>query len=442
MDLAGTHKQGNTNFDNRAFYKFFENSIAVMLLIDPVTQYIADANPAAEKFYGWGRFRLIQMRIDQINTLSTEAIRVEMEKARKQERSYFRFKHRKADGTVCPVEIFSSKVNIEGKEYLHSIIHDISSTIEAETKLQENYKLVKNLAEQVPGVVYQYRLYPDGHSAFPYSSPGMWDIYEVTPEQVLEDASPVFTRLHPDDYDYIARTINESAKNQTIYESEFRVILPKQGLRWRHCNAKPELMDDGSTLWHGIIQDITERKNAETELAHWHNLMKYIIEHNQSAVAVHDKNLNYLYVSQRYLDDYRVNEKDVIGKHHYDVFPDLPQKWRDVHQRALTGEVIGADNDPFYHDDGTVDWTRWECRPWYEADGSIGGIIVYTEVINEQIRREQEIKQLNERLKILIEAVKELSTAQTLEAVQQIVVASARKLTGSDGATIVFRENE
>ena len=75
-----------------------------------------------------------------------------------------------------------------------------------------------------------------------------------------------FTRLHPDDYDNIVETITESARNQTFYHSEFRVILPKQGLRWRMCDAKPELLEDGSTLWYGIITDITERKQGEEAL--------------------------------------------------------------------------------------------------------------------------------------------------------------------------------
>lgn len=136
----------------------------------------------------------------------------------------------------------------------------------AAEELRRSYDLLNNLTEQVPGVVYQYRQYPDGRSAFPYSSRGMWDIYEVTPEEVREDASPVFTRLHPDDYDYIVETITESARNQTLYESEFRVVLPQQGERWRYCSAKPDLMPDGSTLWYGIITDITARKNIEREL--------------------------------------------------------------------------------------------------------------------------------------------------------------------------------
>ncbi|HPF51546.1 MAG TPA: PAS domain S-box protein [Draconibacterium sp.] len=143
---------------------------------------------------------------------------------------------------------------------------DITEQKIAEIKLQESYNLLNNLTSMVPGVVYQYRLYPDGRSAFPISSPGMNDIYEVTPDEVKEDASLVFTRIHPDDYDSIVETINESAEKLTLYHSEFRVILPKQGLRWRVCDAKPERLEDGSTLWYGIISDITERKNAEKEI--------------------------------------------------------------------------------------------------------------------------------------------------------------------------------
>jgi len=137
----------------------------------------------------------------------------------------------------------------------------------ADQQLAQSQSLLENLARLVPGVIYQYRLYPDGRSAFPYSSPGMNDIYEVTPEEVREDATPVFGRLHPDDYDDVANAIGESARTLQTFYCEFRVVLPRQGLRWRWSQAHPERTEDGGTLWHGIILDITARRQTEAEKA-------------------------------------------------------------------------------------------------------------------------------------------------------------------------------
>lgn len=136
-----------------------------------------------------------------------------------------------------------------------------------EPDYRENHKMLVNLTAQVPGVVYQYRLYPDGSSAFPFSSTGMNDIYEFSPEEVREDATPVFGRLHPDDYDRVAAAIQESARTLEPFHCEFRVVLPRQGLKWRLSDALPERMEDGSTLWHGTISDITERVESESALA-------------------------------------------------------------------------------------------------------------------------------------------------------------------------------
>ncbi|MBI5548245.1 MAG: PAS domain-containing protein [Deltaproteobacteria bacterium] len=131
---------------------------------------------------------------------------------------------------------------------------------------QADERLVK-LSQLVPGVIYQYRLFPDGRSCFPYSSSGMNDIYEVTPEEVREDATPVFGRLHPDELASTTAAIHESARTLALFHWEFRVVLPRQGLRWRECSATPERLSDGGTLWHGIITDISDRKRAEEEKA-------------------------------------------------------------------------------------------------------------------------------------------------------------------------------
>ena len=143
---------------------------------------------------------------------------------------------------------------------------DISERKQTQIALQNSYDLLNNLAAQVPGVLYQYQTFPDGRSCFPFASQGIKEIYEVTPEQVRENGSPVFTVLHPDDRDSIVESIRESARTLLPWHQEYRVTLPKQGLRWRLSNARPERLDDGSILWHGFTADITEHKQVEAAL--------------------------------------------------------------------------------------------------------------------------------------------------------------------------------
>ena len=143
---------------------------------------------------------------------------------------------------------------------------EIAGIEDTEKKLAESRDLLSNLACLVPGVIYQYRLYPDGHSSFPYSSQGMNEIYEVTPEDVKDDSTPIYVRIHPDDFEHVKEAIRISAETLDIFYCEFKVLLPIQGLRWRWSQAYPERLPDGCTLWHGIIMDITERKQTEEKL--------------------------------------------------------------------------------------------------------------------------------------------------------------------------------
>jgi len=188
--------------------------------------------------------------------------------------------------------------------------------------------------------------------------------------------------------------------------NEYQIADSASPIKDKHGNTSGVVM---------VFRDVTEEYSMREKLKNSHYLMNYIIKHNRSAVAVHDRDLRYIYVSQKYIDDYKVKESDVIGKHHYEVFPDLPQKWREVHQKALAGEVHSAEDDPFYREDGSVDWTRWECRPWYESNGSIGGIVIYTEVINERKQKEMRLKDSEEKHRRLFETMSQGVIYQTAD---------------------------
>ncbi len=137
--------------DSEALFKnLFEHHAAIKLIIDPITGNIIDANQAAADFYGWSRERLKRMMIQQINTLSPEQIKKEMEKARAKKQIHFEFQHRRADGSIRDVAVFTSKIEAKGKDLLHSIVQDITEHKQAEQALRENEALLSALFESSP----------------------------------------------------------------------------------------------------------------------------------------------------------------------------------------------------------------------------------------------------------------------------------------------------
>jgi signal transduction histidine kinase len=127
-------------------------------------------------------------------------------------------------------------------------------------------KIISKLSMHIPGMVYQYRLYPDGRSSFPLVSEAINTIYGVTPEQARNNANAIFKNIHPDDVKPLKKSVDESASQLTEWKQECRYLHPTKGLRWLKGNAKPEKLSDESVLWHGFITDITELKEQEHRL--------------------------------------------------------------------------------------------------------------------------------------------------------------------------------
>ena len=129
-----------------------------------------------------------------------------------------------------------------------------------------------------------------------------------------------------------------------------------------------------------IFMDVTQRKRTEEALRKTEERLRSFVEHSPVAVAMFDRQMRYLAVSGRFVADFRLGERDLIGRSHYDVFPEIPERWRRVHERCLAGAVERSDGEPFHRADGKIDWVRWEIRPWRDSAGEIGGLILSSEI--------------------------------------------------------------
>ncbi len=140
---------------------------------------------------------------------------------------------------------------------------DVTERVRAEAAQAEAFNRLKKIAGRIPGVVYQFRLRADGTSCFPYASEGMRELFEVDPDEVREALIPKDNLLDPGAF---WLSIRKSATELTPWVHEFQLRYKNGAVRWLAGNSIPEREPDGSTLWHGVVTDITERREAETKL--------------------------------------------------------------------------------------------------------------------------------------------------------------------------------
>lgn len=241
--------------------------------------YISDANRAYCEFTGFERSELIGRHmsaqdIEEDAAATQEHVREVIEGRSR----HFEARHAVKGGGSVPLEITVRTIDTKGGVQLLAFCRDLSEVKDAESAIAVKERLQTNLFEQVPGAIYQFRCFPDGSSCFPMASPNIALVYEVTPEQVVDDATPAFERIHPDDLEGLRQSIIHSGKTLTNWEHEYRVILPSRGERWLRGQAKPQLLEDGSVLWHGYIADITESKAAYLALEEHARRYKAVIE--------------------------------------------------------------------------------------------------------------------------------------------------------------------
>ncbi len=190
----------------------------------------------------------------------------------------------------------------------------------------------------------------------------------------------------------LGRCMQERQPQQ--FENEFTYPDGSQG--WFDLSIQP--VPEGILI---LSIDSTHRKRTESALLERDKQMQLFVDYAPAEIVMFDNRMNYLLVSQRWLTNNGLPGQDVIGRSHYELFPHLPENWKAAHQRCLKGAVESSEADPFPRADGTLDWVSWKIQPWHKQDGSIGGIIIFSERITERRQAEERIRRLNRTLTVL-----------------------------------------
>ncbi len=169
----------------------------------------------------------------------------------------------------------------------------------------------------------------------------------------------------------------------------------------------------GWLIYHLLSRELSRTKKAETARRDSEERLRLFIEHAPAALAMLDHEMRYLAVSRRWIHDYRLEDKDIIGRSHYEIFSEIPDRWKEAHRRGLNGEVVQANEDHFERIDAPDQWLRREVRPWYNSSGTIGGTIIFTEDITERQLAGEALRESEDRYR----AIADLSPAGVFVAV-------------------------
>ena len=164
--------------------------------------------------------------------------------------------------------------------------HLLETLGQREEALKESLNRLEKIASRLPGVIFQFRLHNDGRACVPYASDALFDIYRVHPAEVLDSFDPILAKIHPLDLEAFLQSVKDSAASLSPWHHEYRVKPDDDAVRWLHGSALPESEADGTTLWHGFITDITERKKSEAELNQYRHHLEKLVEERTAALTI------------------------------------------------------------------------------------------------------------------------------------------------------------
>lgn len=296
------------------------------------------------------------------------------------------------NGKEISVEVSLSPIETEDQVMIAAAIRDISERKLAEEKLLESQQQFQAFMGTLPALAWMV----DEGGIFHYCNPLYIRVFNQ-PDLIGKSFYDIFPKDIADEYQ---RNNDIVFKSNIVLETIEPTIKPDGSRATLKIFKFPLGAKGNKKLLGGIAVDITQLVETELALKRVNEQINLFVKHAPAAVAMFDKQMHYIMASDRWYEDYGLEGQEIIGKSHYEIFPEIANmpEWKDIHQRCLNGAVEVKERDPFVRADGSTEWLRWEIHPWKTEANKINGIIMFTEVITERIRAEEAMTKLNEQL--------------------------------------------
>jgi PAS domain S-box-containing protein len=266
---------------------------------------------------------------------------------------------------------------------------DLAESEQSQAVAEASERRFRNLVQDVDAIVWE--MDPQTFQ-FTFVSQQAERILGYPVERWLSELGFWANRIIPEDRERVLSITRDATAKGDDFEVEYRVRAADGRIVWLRDLLRVVRDPKGQIVQlRGVMVDITKPKLTEAALRESQERLRLFVEHAPAAIAMVDRDMKYLAASRRWLVDYRLGEKEIIGRSHYELFPDLPDRWKEIHRRCLAGAIEKCEEDPFPRQDGTTDWVHWEIHPWREHTGEVGGLLVFSEVITERKRAEEEL---------------------------------------------------
>ena len=319
------------------------------------------------------------------------------------EKRYFR-----RDGSLVWGRLNISLLNSLPSPLVIAIVEEITDKKTAEEALRASEERLR-LAQQIAHIgSFEWNI-QTGVNTW---TPELEAMYGLQPGTFTGTQTAFENLVHADDRASVINLVDRALKTGQPTEGEWRVVWADGSVHWITGRWQVLMNESGEAArMIGVNIDVTDRKRAEEVLLETNRaleaqaaltqsrekLLKTFVKNVPAEVAMLDRDMRYLQVSDRWCADFSFDSSQILGRSHYEIFPDIPERWKEIHRRALAGETLRAEEDPWDRKSGTT-WLRWEIRPWQNLEGVPGGILIFSEDITRRKQMEEAISRMSRNL--------------------------------------------